>query len=417
MSIRMTNVLHERQAVDVLIEGNRFVKIEPSGTQAWQADETIDGKGMAIMPPFYNAHTHAAMTLLRGIADDLALFDWLNNHIWPAEGRMTAEDVRAGNRLAMVEMIKSGSVFFNDMYWYPETAVEAAEEFGLRACVCSLFLDGVQSDPVSAAASFEKLAAVPHSSRIQIGLGPHAVYTVAPDKLKFSAKLSQDTGALVHIHLAETKQEVEDCLKAHGKTPVQLLESCGLLGPKTIAVHCVHLTAEDIALLKATDTVLVHAPCSNMKLASGVFPWQAVRTAGCRIALGTDGASSNNNLDMREEMKFAALLAKVTQGDPTACPAGDILTTATRDSAQAFDIDAGEIAVGKLADCLLVDLNNSRFVADHCLTSNMVYSAESSSIDTVICDGRVLMRGRHVPGEEEVLATARTAARRLANQS
>jgi len=414
-SILLRNVVLDGSTVNVRIEGNRFQSISQS-VPAEPADETLDAHGsLAILPAFYNAHTHAAMSLLRGYADDLDLFDWLSNHIWPVEARLTNEDVYAGTRLAILEMIKSGTVFFNDMYWRGRQVVKAAEEMGVRACVGILrqtmsnpaFLPMLDNDWL-----LENRDNV--SDRIRISVAPHAIYTTTEEILRDVAETANKYGLFIHTHLAETKKEFDDCMAQHGTTPTAYVDRCGILTDRTILAHSVVLTDDDIELLAERRSVLVHMPISNMKLVSGHFRYDsAALFAKCRWAIGTDGASSNNALSMLTEMKTAALRGKDLTGDPKAMKAADVFRAATKSGAEAFGIDAGAIEAGKLADCMLVDLNNHNLVPGFNLISDMVYAADSSCIDTVICDGRVLMRGGHVDGEEEIVAGAREAAKRL----
>lgn len=395
---------------DVLIAGTRFEKIAP-GQIAEAGTEVVEAAGTAILPPFYNAHTHAAMTLLRGYADDKELFTWLNDHIWPFEAKMTARDIYEGSRLAILEMIRSGTVFFNDMYWQSDETVRAASEIGIRACVGMTVADFIGEEAIEA--TFERLSALKpgncadDSGLVRLTLAPHAVYTVSEKLWRRSAEFARERGLLLHIHLAETQKEVADCLEAHGKTPVRWLDSLGVLGENVIAAHVVHVDDEEIGILRERGVVVAHNPCSNMKLASGTFRSQAFSRAGCRVTIGTDGNASNNNLDMREETKFAALLAKVS-GDPEALPADEALAWATRNGAEAFGIDAGEIAEGKLADAVLVDLNNERLVPSHNLISNWIYSADSRCIRDVICNGKFLMRSRIIEKEAEILDAVRS---------
>jgi 5-methylthioadenosine/S-adenosylhomocysteine deaminase len=414
-NILLRNVVLNGSTVNVRIEGNRFQSISQT-ISVTPADETIDAHGqMAILPAFYNAHTHAAMSLLRGFADDLDLFDWLGNHIWPVEARLTNEDVYAGTRLAILEMIKSGTVFFNDMYWRGRQAVRAAEEMGVRACVGILrqtmgnpaFLPMLDNDWL-----LENRDKV--SSRIQISVAPHAIYTTTEEILRDVAETAKKHGLVIHTHLAETKKEFDDCMAQHGTTPAAYVDRCGILTDKTILAHSVALTDEDIELLAERRSVLVHMPVSNMKLVSGHFRYDSAALFGkCRWAIGTDGASSNNSLSMLGEMKTAALRGKDITGDPKTMKAADVFRAATQSGAEAFGIDAGAIEEGRLADCILVNLNNHNLVPGFNLVSDMVYAADSSCIDTVICDGRVLMRGGRVDGEEEIVSEAREAAKRL----
>lgn len=395
---------------NILIEGNRFASLNAAADTA--ADRTIDGKGKAILPPFYNAHTHAAMTLLRGYADDMPLFQWLTEYVWPYEARMIREDIYAGSRLAILEMIKSGCVFFNDMYWQTEETMRAAEEMGIRATIGVTLMDRLSAEEKEQNFRFIEEWSDRASGRIQIAVAPHAIYTVSADLLRQCAEAARRKGLKLHIHLSETEQEVKDCVTTHGMTPVRWLESLGILDGNVIAAHVVHIDAEEVEILKRHRVTIVHNPCSNMKLSSGFFPAKALIEAGCRIALGTDGCSSNNNLDMLEEMKLASLLAKCQHNSDT-LPAQTVFEWATRNGAEAFGIDAGGIEEGRLADAILIDLNNERLTPCHNLLSNWVYAADSRCIDTVICDGKIVMENGKVPHEDEIIEAARQACLRL----
>jgi 5-methylthioadenosine/S-adenosylhomocysteine deaminase len=391
-SLLIKNVQLDGRITDVLIDGGRFRSLSaPAGTVA---DRTLDASGLAILPPFYNTHTHAAMSLLRGYADDMPLQKWLTDYIWPYENKMTRQDIREGSRLAVREMILTGTVFFSDMYFDIEETIEVVREYGLRAAIGVTF---VESHSKSQQA--EKLAMLrnwsdPTGGLITLTVAPHAIYTVGPDLLVQCAATARELGLKLHIHLSETQQEVDNCKREHGTTPVRYLDKLGVLGPNVIAAHVVHVDEEEAAILAERGVTVSNCPCSNMKLASGIFPYKRLKEAGCRITLGTDGDSSNNNLDMREEMKFASLLAKVSSGDPELLPAAEALDMATRQGAEAFGIDAGVIAEGKQADAILVDLGDIRMQPCHNLISNWVYAAGSSCVDTVICNGRILMEHR-----------------------
>ncbi|NLW81601.1 MAG: amidohydrolase [Desulfovibrionales bacterium] len=414
MSILIKKVRLKGDMVDVLIKGNRFDSI---GTDIDAAAETvIDGTGKAILPSFHNAHTHAAMTLMRGYADDMELHTWLSEHIWPFEARLTEDDVYCGAKLACLEMIKSGTTFFADMYWHWKGTARAVEEMGLRAALSAAFFDF--DDPARARAMKQQVMdlhalSASSSDRIQFILGPHAIYTVSEDSLRWLREYAHRHGLLVHLHLSETKKEVDDCIARHGRRPVEYLNDLGLLAPNLILVHAVWMTGGDVALLARHGVQVVHCPVSNMKLCSGQFEYGAMRRQGVAVALGTDGCSSNNNLDMIEEMKIASLLAKVTAMDPTLCPAEESLDLASVNGARMYGLEGGRIASGLLADCILVDLDHVRMVPGHNVVSNMVYSANSSCVDTTICNGRVLMRGRKVEGEEEILEQVRACVARL----
>ena len=416
-TLLLKNVILDGKNTDVLIEGNRFKRIAPE--IAGPADRVIDAAGRkALIPPFYNTHTHAAMTLLRGYADDMELFTWLNDYIWPAEAKLTEEDVYCGTRLAILEMIRSGTVFFSDMYWHQRGAIRAAEEMGVRAAIGLLYLSGSDGEVLERnRRSNEELLASRggDSGRIQVTYAPHAIYTVSELVLRRIAEDARANDLVIHIHASETPREVEECRAAHdGLTPIEYLDRLGILGRRTVLAHCTHLTDRDIELIRERRAVIAHMPCSNMKLCSGAFRFRDARDlAGCRVTIGTDGASSNNNLSMLDEMKFAALLAKHESGVPTAARDADVFNLATRCGAEAYGIDAGVIAAGKLADAVLVKLDHPQMIGDYNLVANLVYSADSSVIDTVICDGRVLMESGRVENETEILEQARACCRKL----
>lgn len=406
------NVSLNGKICDILIEGNRFKTIAPKIEDASGA-EVIDGTNMAIVPPFYNTHTHSAMTLLRSYADDLELFDWLQNYIWPLEAKMTAEDIYVGSRLAFLEMIKSGSVFCADMYWHQVETFRAAEEMGIRAAIGQTFLDAFETneDVCKTNRALEKLRGT--NERIEITLAPHAIYTVSKGKLLEIADKMKHEDYRLTIHAAETQMEVENCFKEHHVSPIVYLESLGLLGEHTTLAHCVHLFDDDIKSIQSSGSVIAHNPCSNMKLNSGLFRFQDCFDAGCKITIGTDGCASNNNVSMLEEMKFAALSAKRQASSPVAGKDQAIFDCATINGAKAFGIDGGVIEVGKLADALLINLRSHFLVSDYNLISNLVYSADSSCVDTVICNGKILMKNRQVKDEAAIIDDAIKCSHRL----
>ena len=355
------------------------------------------------------------MTLLRGYADDMPLQKWLQEYIWPFEAKLTGEDIEPACRLALLEMIKSGTVFFADMYWHRERTIKVVEEMGIRAAVGVTFAESLMTAE-QIEGNFKFLAAhTGESDRISLAVAPHSVYTVGEKLLKRCADFAYAENFFVHTHLSETKKELEDCEKQYGCSPVRLLERTGMLDSRLAAAHCVHFSDDDMNIFADSGATAILNPCSNLKLASGIPPIDRLLRAGAKVALGTDGVSSNNNLDMHEEMKLAALLAKV-QGGAETLPAHDALQAATVNSARAYGLEnVGEIREGYLADCLLVNLNNERMVPDHNLVSNWVYAADSSCIDSVICNGKFVMRNRHVDGEEEIVREAEACAKRLAH--
>ena len=386
-SILIKGVLLDGRARNVLIEGKRFVCLDAA--EGAEAESVIDGRGKALLPGLYNTHTHAPMTLLRGYGDDTPLETWLNEYVWPKEAGFSLADIRRGYDIATREMAGTGTVFFNEMYFGIREAVDAIDRSGLRACIGLTILEGHPLSMTEEGFGFLKDWKDPTGGRIQWAVTPHALYTVGAEKLKWAARFARENGLILHTHLAETHTEVDNCVRDHGMRPVAYLDSLGLLGPDTVVAHCVHVNDEEADLLAERQVTISHCPCSNMKLGSGIFPYARLIKAGCRITLGTDGASSSNNLDLREAMKFAALLAKVG-GDPQLLPATQVFDWATRCGAEAFGIDGGVIAEGKLADCILVDLDNVKMQPCHNLISNFVYSADSSCIAGVLCDGKVI---------------------------
>lgn len=414
MSIKISQVLFNNNIVDVAIENDRIQAIAPRLGGAF--DTVIDGHNKLLIPPFYNTHCHAAMTLLRGIADNLELMEWLEKHIWPAENNLTAEAVYHGSKLAILEMIKSGTVFFNDMYFFPEETLRAAEEMGIRAAIGMIAIDTTLPEKRSKyiydnERLFEKRSE--YSDRMILTLAPHAVYTVHEKTLREIAGRSALENLPIHIHLSETSGEVEQCMALHKMSPVQYLDKLNLLTPRTVAAHAVHLSDEDIEILAERKVSVSYNPCSNYKLSSGRFRYRDLMNAGVNITFGTDGCASSDNLSMFDEMKFGALGAKNEQNSSTACSVNEIFDCATHAGAAAFGINSGVIAEGRKADLVLIDLDTPMMIASHNPVSNLVYAADSSCVDTVICNGKILMQNRIVPGEKEIIAQARHFAAEL----
>ena len=420
MSILIKNVLLGGRARNIYIEGNEIEAISEASKEQ-VAEFVIDGTDKAAIPGLFNAHTHAAMTLLRGYADDMPLQEWLETKIWPVERKLTEDDVYWGTKLACLEMIKSGTIFFNDMYWHWRGSAKAVAECGIRAALSAVFIDGFDEEKakeqiIRNEALYKESKELPE--RIIFALGPHAIYTVSESSLWWVRDFAEKHDLLVHIHLSETKTEVEDSIKRHGMRPVEYLNELDFLCARTIACHCTHLSRHEMELLKKHNVKIVHNPASNMKLAAGRTQYEDLKRLGlyANIALGTDGCASNNNLDMFEEMKIASLLHKSYSGDPTCMPAKEAFGLATGNAARMFRINAGEIAEGKLADVVLLDLKNVNLVPNHNLISNIVYSANGSCVDTVICDGEILMEERKVKGEEEIKEKAQEVAYEIVKQ-
>lgn len=415
MSILIKNVLHNGRRVNVFIENNRFSKIAADFEIA--ADKVIDGSHKAVVPAFYNTHNHAAMSILRGYGDDKPLFEWLTQDIWPIEDRLTPEDIYAASRLALLEMIKSGTVFFADMYFFGEQTMRAVAEMGMRAAVSRVEMDMFDTAG-TAAKKADTVEFVnfpnPCPGRIIKCLSCHAVYTVSDELFEYARQVAGEQGWHIQIHLSETKKENDDCFEKWGMSPTAKLDSLGLLTPKTVLAHAVHLSDEDIGLIKKRGCFLSTNPTSNLKLNSGLFMFDRLfRELPGQVTLGTDGASSNNNLSMLEAMKICSLAAKFEANSALAGKASDVFRAATRNGALAFGLDAGEIREGALADCLLVDLNNPFLTPNYNLVSNLVYAADSSCVSDVICDGRLIMEDRAVPGEREIIASAQVLAEKI----
>ena len=411
MSILIKNVLHQDKLTDVLIEGNRIARIA-SGISAPAGAEVLDGTDKAIIPGFINTHTHASMTLFRGYGDDLPLMTWLEDYIWPVEAQMTAHDVYVGARLACLEMLRSGTTCFLDMYMHP------LEEMGLRAHLSYTLFDqgNAERAELDRKRSYEYFDRFKEfSDRITFTLGPHAIYTVSGEQLQFCHQFAVEHNVKIHLHLSETKGEIDECVRQHGLTPVRYLEKLGILSEHLVLAHVVWIDDEEMDLLAKYNVSVVHNPASNLKLASGyAFKYEEMKRRGIRIGIGTDGCSSSNNLDMVVAMKLASFLGKGWRFDSTACKADDIFASATSVGADILGIPAGRVEEGALADVCLVDLNTPELVPLNSLTSNLVYATSGSScVDTVIVDGRILMRDKYVPGQEAIIAEAREVARRL----
>jgi 5-methylthioadenosine/S-adenosylhomocysteine deaminase len=412
VNILIKSVHWKHGPTDVFIEGNKIKRIAPMIDQ--RADIELDGRGKAIIPGLINGHTHAAMTLFRGFGDDMPLMAWLTEKIWPHEAKLTEEDVYWGSKLACLEMIKSGTTAFFDMYHKLDMTIAAVEEMGLRAVLSEACFDHFKPDLADRCKQqitqrFQSVLS--HGERIQLAIGPHAIYTVSGELLQWAHSFAIEHDLLIHMHLAETKDEVEQCRARFGTTPVRYLHQLGVLSPRLVLAHVLYIDDEEIQILADHDVKVVHNPASNMKLASGYrFMYKEMHAAGITVGLGTDGCSSSNNLDMIEAMKLASLLGKVWRGDPEALTCDEMLDAATKAGADILRVNSGQIAEGCLADMCLIDLNIPAFTPNFHFVSNLVFAANGSCVDTVICDGEILMQDKHVPGEEEIMEqTARRA--------
>jgi 5-methylthioadenosine/S-adenosylhomocysteine deaminase len=403
---------------DILIDNGRIAEISESCAR--KADRTIDGRNRIALPSFINGHTHAAMTLLRGYADDMPLKQWLEEKIWVLESKLTGEDVYWGTKLACLEMVKTGTTVFNDMYWFWEDSARAVRDIGMRAVLSGVFID--MFDPKKAEEQihlnvelFDK--AKGYRPNVTFALGPHAVYTVSEESLRWARDFSEETGVLIHMHLSETEGETHFSKDKYGLSPAEFLADRGVLSERFVGAHGCWLSDTDADLLVKSGASLVNNPVSNLKLSVGrLFPYRLAKEKAVPFCLGTDGCSSNNHLDMMETMKFASLLAKFSTNDPTFLSARETLATATSAAAKVFSLGEWEIKEGASPDIILIDKDRPEFVPNFDSYSDIVYTVNGQAVDTVICMGRVIMEGRHVDGEEEIMEQARRAARDLCNR-
>jgi 5-methylthioadenosine/S-adenosylhomocysteine deaminase len=411
MTLAVANALLEGERVGLRCESGTIAALGP-GVAAEPGDEAIDAGGAHLVPPLVNGHTHAAMTLFRGSGGDLPLMPWLQERIWPVEAKLDAEDVYRGARLACAEMIRSGTTRFWDMYWHPEATARAVEESGIRAAIGAPLFDATTSFEElrdSAQRSVEALSGF--GPLVTPALAPHAIYTVSEESLRWIAELSAERNLPVQIHLSETEKEVQDCLAEHGERPAHYLDRLGLLGERTILAHGVWLDPEELALVAERGATVVTNPVANMKLAvGGVFPHPAAKAAGVGVGLGTDGAGSNDSLDLLADLKLFALAQKHAAADPTAIDAAEAWAVAT--GARASPLGATPLRPGAHADFLLLRRDAPELgIGD--LTSDLVYAASGAVVDTTVVAGRVLMRGGELPGLDEIVAKAAERARGL----
>ena len=419
------------QKVDTLINARWVIPVEPDITlahhsivlhqgkvlavlptadaqQQYQADDTVDLPHHALIPGLVNAHTHAAMSLFRGLADDLPLMDWLQQHIWPAEARWANADfVRDGTRLAMAEMLKSGTTCFNDMYFFPADTAHTVREVGMRAVVGLIMIDFPTAYAQTPAEYLEKgLAlhdALRNSELISTSFAPHAPYTVSDGPLEKIRTVNNELNLPVNIHLHETAHEVDEAVAKTALRPLDRLNRLDLVNPNLVAVHMTQLNAADIALLAQSGAHVVHCPESNLKLASGFCPVHALMQAGVNVALGTDGAASNNDLDLLGEMRSAALLAKAVSGDATALSAHQALRMATLNGARALGLDEriGSLKAGKAADITAVDLHTLASQPVYDPVSQIVYTASRDQVTDVWVAGKRLLHSRRLTTLDE----------------
>ncbi|WP_336343066.1 amidohydrolase [Halalkalicoccus ordinarius] len=393
MSVERADVLVEREEGEILAVG------DPDELPV--GDERLDAGGGLVIPGLVNAHGHAAMTLLRGYADDKPLETWLREDVWPVEGALTPEDVRAGVELGVLEMIRSGTTAFADMYFHVPEVAAVVEESGTRARLGHGVVT-VGKDEEAAREDAEESVAIAEEfdgaadGRISTAVMPHSLTTVGEEHLADLVDGAREAGVPIHYHANETAEEVEPIVDERGVRPLEYAREVGMLEEGDFLAHGVHLDDREIALLSETGASVIHCPASNMKLASGMAPVQKLLDAGVTVGIGTDGAASNNDLDAFDELRDAAMLGKLAADDASAVPAESAVEMATAGSAEALGIDSGRIETGANADLAVIDLEHAHLTPAHDLLSHLAYAVRGSDVRHTVCDGRVVMRDREV---------------------
>ena len=434
--------IDERIKVDLILEADHIVTMNQSNlilkdsaiaidegliididsieviSNKYEANEHILGNERIVLPGLINGHSHAAMTLLRGIADDLALIDWLNNYIFPVEAEFVdAEFVRVGTELACWEMIRGGTTTFVDMYYYPDSIAKVVESCGLRALIATTVINQASPDAKNAEDSIEKGKRFvkrwkSNNSRINPIFGPHANYSLTIDQLKATRNIANELGVTISMHVSESPFEVNFSKENYGMTSIDFLESINFFNAPTIAAHVVWPSKNEIKTLARKKVGVIHNPTSNMKIASGIAPISDMLDAGIKIGLGTDGAASNNDLDMWEEMRLAAFLQKINKMNPQVLPANTVLTMATRGGAEAIGLqnEIGSLEIGMKADLIQVNFNDPHHIPTYDIISHLVYVTDEQDVVSVIVDGKVLMR------EGNILSIDKDRVKQEANQ-
>lgn len=414
-AILLKNITISDKRNDVLISEGLIRKIEPFGScESWDIAgdlEVLDCSGKVAIPGFINMHTHAGMALMRGVGEDMVFSDWIDR-IWKIEENIDSDFVYWSAKVACLEMIRTGTTTFNDQYWYFPAAHKAATELGIRPVLGYDILDRFNPEEASRqkgqCLELYEMAKEWNDDSIY-AVAFHAVYTVSPEMIVWISDFARERGIKLHIHLSETRKEVEDCKTArNGMSPVEYLDSLGVLGPEVIAAHTLWLSPHDIEILAERGVHCVHNINSNTKLSSGYrFLYNEMRDAGINVCLGTDGCASSNNLDMLEAMKTSAIFQKAWRDDPKSMPLEELMDCATIHGARALDLNSGEIAVGKKADITIIDTDSTFFLSPAPFLANLIYSAHSDCVDSVICNGRFVMKSKIIPGEKETLTEAR----------
>ena len=416
-SILLKSVSLAGNVSDILICGDRIAAIGSQDTLDVPVDaEIIECSGRTALPGFINMHTHAGMAMMRGIGEDISFHAWLDR-IWEAEKNLTDEYVYHATKVACLEMVKTGTTTFNDQYWYMPMAYKAATELGIRPVLSYVVLD--RNDPeeserqkIQCLDVYEQAKRWGSEAVFMISI--HAIYSVREEMIIWATEFARSHGLKIHVHVSETRKEVQDCMDRFGMSPVEYLDKLGVLGPDVIAAHTLWLSDKDVEILGKRGVTCVHNVNSNLKLASGYkFRYNELRDAGANICLGTDGCASSNNLDMLETMKTAAMIQKAWREDPSAMPLDELMSMVGSNAAAALGIESGKIEEGALADIILVNRDSYHFLSPGSFEANLVYAAHSDCIESVICAGRFVMKDRIVPGEKEILSEARKFLNRI----
>ncbi len=413
-AILLRNITLDSQARDIFIDDGLIVRIEPAGSSlSWPLSgniEFMDCSGKVALPGFVNMHTHAAMSLLRGIGEDMLFPDWLAK-IWKVEENVDSEFVYWGTKVACLEMIRTGTTTFNDQYWHFPEAHQAAVEMGIRPALGYDVLDKGDKDEATRQKEqcerlYEQALEWKDNSIYEVCF--HAVYSVSEEMIRWISEFASKHDLNLHIHLCETRKEVEDCKAAHkGLTPVEYLHELGVLNSRLLAAHTLWLSEHDIELLANAGVHCIHNINSNTKLSSGYrFLYNEMQSAGINLCIGTDGCASSNNLDMLEAMKTSALFQKAWRNDPSAMPLPQLMDMATVNGAKALRFNGGKIEEGAVADISIVETDSTYFLSPGPFLANLVYSAHSDCIDSVIANGRFVMRHREIEGEREIIHEA-----------
>ncbi len=389
----------------VATEGNRIVLVTSDNARVAEfraanpGVREVDGRGKLLMPGLINTHTHVAMTLMRSFADDIPLMAWLNDHIWPFEAQIGAEEIAVGARLGMAEMLLGGTTTLVDMYWHESAIGHVAQDMGIRAVLCPSFVDGRRME------EFERdlpatLKVAEGSDRLSVRIAPHSAYSCSTENLRRAMTLAREYGIGLHTHVSETLDEQRMIRERYGRTPSEYLRDIGFFEIPTMAAHCVHVSEGDIEILSEYGVTAMHNPQSNMKLSSGIAPVPRMIAKGVNVSIGTDGSSSNNDLDMWEELRTASFLQKVADGDPSTMPAYEILKMATVNGAKAIGMEGrlGRIAEGYTADMVMLDIEKPHFYPRNDMVANVVYCAKAGDVDTVFVDGRMVVSGGVITG-------------------